>query len=724
MSHFAKMMKLLGLFTLAVGGFCSRANAQEDAVAFKPGDRVEVAQGFDWKAGTVVAISNRSGLVEVRFDDDGDLPEQIPADVRERMRTRSYPSSRVRLIKAASTTKAVKSSASRTWSDRSGKFRVTAQLDRITEGGVVLVKPDGKRVEVPLEKLSEEDQQYVRDLKEPMGNPFEAPSTKATASNWQELSVVRPQSFSSWTFIPRVIDPHPAPNSASQATVGVQLGEIPNSERFFEAVSGIYPAEDGSRALVCRKQGKVRQDRQEFIELIDLGKSDSGGLIPLPENTAILDALPAAGLVMYRPDLFGFGKKMLLTIARIDGKDLKPFVQWEPYVHEEWEPNRDIDQAWFLGPDRVMTINHQGKALTVWEVAAAKALFSIPVRSSINLKSSLSRDRKLLSIVLNDEIAIIDLDAGRHVATLPTGEERILSVKLRDDNRRLAALSDQGITLWDLETGNKLHVVFHSILDSAREVEWCGEFLMVGNRHLFDVDRRVLLWEYRSATGSTTDAKLSGGRLWVVTNEPERPSTLVSVAVPHAEAVSQAKKLPTFEEMLVVKPGAEIAIEIDIDPNIASGEEVRRSLKTALESAGYRVVEGAQLVVRAVCKRQEQQTIRINVDGRFPVRDEDIVERTITPCASYLEMTLAGELLWKKGYIARPGMIIFVKQDETLDQALERLTTPNTTLFASATFPSSVARPGKASTNGAYGISQVTEQGLVQGPQSSGDVFE
>ena len=139
-----------------------------------------------------------------------------------------------------------------------------------------------------------------------------------------------------------------------------------------------------------------------------------------------------------------------------------------------------------------------------------------------------------------------------------------------------------------------------------------------------------------------------------------------------------------------------------------------------MEAAGLKVVDKADLVVKAVCKPQPQQTIKINTDNRWPRRESDIVERTVTPHASFLEMALKGETLWKRGYVAQPHMTIWLEEGESLDQALERLTKPNLTIFTHAKFSGHVARPGKATANGAYGVSQFTTSGIIDGQSSDG----
>lgn len=50
----------------------------------------------------------------------------------------------------------------RTWTDASGKFKITAKLKSAIAGNVELEREDGTVVTVPIDKLSEEDQAYLK----------------------------------------------------------------------------------------------------------------------------------------------------------------------------------------------------------------------------------------------------------------------------------------------------------------------------------------------------------------------------------------------------------------------------------------------------------------------------------------------------------------------------------------------------------------------------------
>jgi hypothetical protein len=69
----------------------------------------------------------------------------------------------------------------RTWSDKSGKFKIKAKLVESSGNKVVLEKEDGSQVTIPLDKLNEADQKAVADMGSSSENPFQTvkPAKKA-----------------------------------------------------------------------------------------------------------------------------------------------------------------------------------------------------------------------------------------------------------------------------------------------------------------------------------------------------------------------------------------------------------------------------------------------------------------------------------------------------------------------------------------------------------------
>ena len=72
----------------------------------------------------------------------------------------------------------VQEPSTRTWTDTSGSFSVEAELVDILDGKVRLKKKDGRDITVPLAKLSEADQQFVKSRS---GKATSSPATDAAA---------------------------------------------------------------------------------------------------------------------------------------------------------------------------------------------------------------------------------------------------------------------------------------------------------------------------------------------------------------------------------------------------------------------------------------------------------------------------------------------------------------------------------------------------------------
>lgn len=121
---------------------------------FKAGDRVEAQLAGKWKLAEVIEVT-RSGFVKVRLLESRDErvlpPRWVRAAGAESPRTSSATAPTL------SETKALP----RVWTDKSGQFQVEAALVGFKDGQVSLRKTDGTVVTLPLERLSEDNQDYV-----------------------------------------------------------------------------------------------------------------------------------------------------------------------------------------------------------------------------------------------------------------------------------------------------------------------------------------------------------------------------------------------------------------------------------------------------------------------------------------------------------------------------------------------------------------------------------
>lgn len=88
--------------------------------------------------------------------------------------------------------------SARTWTDAKGKFRIEAEFVELKDGKVVLRKPDGKTISVPLGKLSTADQKFVRGLAKPA-----APNPPGAGGEWRTAAALsRPSAGHTATLLP------------------------------------------------------------------------------------------------------------------------------------------------------------------------------------------------------------------------------------------------------------------------------------------------------------------------------------------------------------------------------------------------------------------------------------------------------------------------------------------------------------------------------------------
>ena len=424
----------------------------------------------------------------------------------------------------------------RTWTDRGGKFTIEATFVELHDGTVGLLRSDGKRIDVSLEKLSDADAKYVHSLEaaqspfsnmrptkraatgsssdESSDNATTAPagtfeSAKALRTSTKSAKTVRPLTFAKWTF-------KPTSNMVSADVKlpqdAIDLGEIPNSQKFFEKVDGLYIAPDLKQAILVRQQGMVGEGKR-YIQHVDLMEGRADDLIPVPGNMEVLSVWPTSGQVLLGMNHTTVTHSTQIALAKIDHNELVPLSTWKPYENEEWEPNRQIQSTRFLNGDRLMTQNLMGSAMIIWNASSAAAQLVVPLKSMAVYNWVISPDKKYMAVGSDEMIPIIDLETGTHVATINTEKlDGTARFAFSDDNHALAMIQKDCLTVWDLTTGEQLRQFNHERLLNPGSIHWIGEYLLVNGQYLFDVRHQVLLWEYSGATAQITCS--GGGRIW------------------------------------------------------------------------------------------------------------------------------------------------------------------------------------------------------------------
>ena len=177
--------------------------------------------------------------------------------------------------------------------------------------------------------------------------------------------------------------------------------------------------------------------------------------------------------------------------------------------------------------------------------------------------------------------------------------------------------------------------------------------------------------------------------------------------LPHDEAMKTAATLDPAR-LLAVVPGTTFAVETRVQGSPEEQARVRSALEAALTTAGMKVGAGG-LVLEATTDSGASREMSYRSFGI----DRTTQTVTVTDQISRLRMLENGKTIWESTSVGGAPAVLQIKEGETIEQALAPYRKPNLAFFEAVAIPREVARGAEA---GAYGFSQITEQGIQAVP--------
>jgi hypothetical protein len=521
-------------FTLAVALVCVPAVAQLADPHYQVGDLVELYGLGGWVPGVVVDVDVTGKTVKARVDEKDVKDKHRRALLASQKWASDYFLEQVRARKGAVPKPDL--TELRSWSDLSGKFKVDARFVDVPDGKVWLDRADGKRIEVPLERLSPTDAQYLKTVRP--GSAEGAPVKNAGGPHLPRI--LQPKSFSKWDFVPGTVV---SPELPPQESVVVEMPHLKAVTGVMERVKDIYLSRDGRIAWVVRYGWVAGMETPCFLQVVDLETKHAGALIPLAQGQTVLDALPENGLMLTRTDANGHWPGERVDVVRVEGEHLSPVASWVPYEKEDTSATNVVNSAWLLGTNRIMTLRQNGDSYWVWDIEGPRAVYRIPIGVGLvgQTTKAFSDDRRLMALSYVDTIAIVDLVSGAHKASIATPGMRWDPLRFRPDNQVLAGQTwAKELYRWDLGSGKEIdHFASDDLKRTSSIVEWIGnDVIEAGARYcLFDVARHKPFWHYQMSTG-TLGEKLYARQLAFVPIElkDDVPMALCVARLPLADA--------------------------------------------------------------------------------------------------------------------------------------------------------------------------------------------
>ena len=586
----------------------------------------------------------------------------------------------------------------RTWTDNTGKFKVTAKFVEVSDGKVTLEREDGSRVSIPLEKLSEADRKIVAEIQANEQNPFQAvpPPKKAARKKPSAQKPVEDQDESGpdssdvikprWAGVRQVL---PAPTNDkwslsfevpkdSPPRLGRPIA-FPGKRDFFEHVKSLVINP------VCRRAalGYILDKGETRVVVCDL---DKGEVLAKAKTTAKMSPLAlndtGTEVLMCRAE-FGHGSQDRLETWSVTPTGITKVLQWIPHDDQKGG-DRDVKWARYVGDGKLVTASGGGK-LVLWDAATAKPLYWLKIQGAC--RPALSPDRKYVAFTTDKEIGVLDLAAGEVVALQATPNQRLNFPVLAftPKGTRLACGAFDRVYVWDVATGalyREIPLAGAKIFLGENLICPSEEHVLVGNKLLVDIESQARLWTYE---GYENVAMLDGV-CWfeVIANES---GALVPSVLPHPGALETIQKAIESPDFFVLKPGATVTVNVSALPDPAEREKAAAALIKKLQANGCQVGDKGVVELVATAEAGRRREVAFHSFGRPGTRTYMVQEFT-----SRVKVVYQGQTAWEVATTSVPGFF-HLKEGETLEEHLKQSEHPNYEWFSHVELPKVVQKP-------------------------------
>ena len=635
----------------------------------------------------------------------------------------------------------------RIWSSKGGKHQIRAKFIDLNDGTVRLERPNGDISRLPLDKLSQEDQDYVRNADKP--EVKQEPPAAAAPLGLQVGDRVEAKDFGKWkpatvTEIdykwkhaevryddgdtdghmsmddlrypgtqqqPFLVKP-PSPES-SLKTVRPDLSEVdrpladgtpadqvapdplataswkPRAVRlggrqdFFEKPTDFaIVASPTPMAIIVHANGH-HEDAVPRVELIDLQTRKMLVTGPAPAGTGKLALSPSGSTVATSPADHGGSKSTgRIDFWKIADKKVDHLVSFVPYVMNAWP---DLDPEWsaWLDDERLFTVNNEGQ-LILWQVEGAKAVYELMIdRSS---RPILTHGRKHLVVPTSTGVQFFDAKSGELEAVVGSGDCLRAALAFSPSGKQLAIVSSGFVDVLDVTTGETTRSFPCQGANSRDAIAWVDEdYLFTANGLIINVPLRLIAWKYEIR--SSLVKSLAGTHWALLENRANKSQVLTPLELPPAEAVAAVDHLDK-EQLLVVRPGDTIDIDVQISDGLLA-EEVKRSLAEALVETGMKVGDDSGL--RLVARTSTGETQKVHY-RRFHVFRGEGETIDVTSRVYEIELLLDGAVVWERKSTHSAPRHLQLQEGETIRAAIARVMKPRAGYFRGR-LPSYVVRP-------------------------------
>lgn len=598
---------------------------------------------------------------------------------------------------------------SRTWNDAAGKFSVAATLVELQSRSVRLLKSDGVTIVVPLEKLSRADRDYLEEFvakqaaanDSPAANPFDSPTAVA-------------------------VEPVTTSYSLQQVPISDDIVDLPN-----QGVKVTLPkstpceplAADPARPLPIVKPGQcliaesdaydvpsklVLLNTRQALVALSISRAMAGSDAPhrgrlfvgqaprgpfhlvfdRDEAIQLLDHHAASdqSLLMCGLDGFQRGGQIVVMTGLESGKPVEQYRRRLP-GHDKPGFLPQVSQARLIAPDVAVVV--VDSVLYCWNLRSAEVLY----RSEDNAITSpiaFSANAKTVAIPQTGGFNLLDTASGQDRGFVETGDATAPGVAFNPDGRRLAYCASNAWGVWDAVEAKKLLSSIVTEHLGNRPIGWIdGDLFLTDSGNLVDTKSQMLLWYYY--TGPAVSQQLWYDSISLATSS--QGLKLDTLPMLDVRAKVARRKLDKATNLMVTSPGTEVQIAIESSESVDK-QELTDALTTAIERAGWVVKPQAKLTVVAKIGRGKPYPMQYS---SRPIGGGGSAQGTTTsveikPFTAMLEIRSGRNVLWTRQTENRVPSLLFLRGDETVEQAVKKFERPQPEFFSSLQIPPQIPK--------------------------------
>ena len=619
------------------------------------GDKVQVKSWSSWVDGEIV--ESRPGAAMVQY---GSKKEEFKLeDIR-------YPNGEGHWRK---------------WTDDSESFEVIARYIKRDETHVTLMKEDGKKVSVPIDRLSSKLRRIMDQTVAITPSPDKiefAMSPKTTsflssAPSFSQLEMGGLQTADTYAFKDGGFGfqlTHGDSISTAVATGGadpwVALGTFAQKRFKGQRMTRLYWTQPSARKV---EPGPAFSPDQRIIDY----SATQGRLITMQVSEGTWE----------QPQMF--------CSYRVDVGQAyaKPEAAWDIAEKKRSFGRGSSYMARLVGDNQLLLAD--GNAVSLYDFASRRITYTL---GGLAGNYFVLHPSKRYFVVQKESggLSLHETAGGQQLAF----EAESGGVGFSQDGGRLVRVGKKEVSIFDLEHNSSPRKLKTRNLTATGNyrISMLDDDWIWANSSIYNTEKQLAVWSYSGSGVSIAHSEMLGDHMLVAGTAGSygKPKTaLVGIAkVPHQNAIDEMNKVDA-ESMIMLKPGSGVRIEAPGD------RRVREGLMRAVEANGWHEDPNSEVILSGSAKRGESKTVHYE-SSRFGIgfgsRSSRQISETVTasPWIQSVSITFRGRSAWRDGRGGIPYSL-YLKENESVSQKVNEATQPNYSLFEDLQIPGEMLYP-------------------------------